>query len=458
MSVELRRIAWPDFGPAPEYPPPAPLAQFETRVEASRRAMRAAGFTHLAVYGDREHFGNLAWLTGFDPRFEEALLIVGMDGDPLLMVGNECVNYAPVSPLVRERRVRLERFPDFSLPGQPREGGRAIEDILRAEGVDAHSRAGFAGWKPHAGPHRIEAPSWLVDAFRFAAGWENVMDAAALFLDPRSGLRLRASAHDLVFFEYAGVAASEAMKRVLLSVREGARDHEMLAAAGYPGLPLGCAMTLKTGSNRLSLSSARGEIARRGDRFSCGICFWGANCCRAGWVAEGPEDLPAAAADYLEAFAFPYTEAMRAWFAALRPGAAAGELHAAVHSRLPAGLFHIFLNAGHLIHLEEWLAAPVWEGSDIPLQAGMVMQSDVIPSHPHYYSARMEDGYALVDDVLRSELPAGMLARCARRAGIMREELGFPVSEGVLPLSNLPGWQTPFVLRPEFTLAATPTP
>ena len=26
------------------------------------------------VYGDREHFANLAFLTGFDPRFEEAIL------------------------------------------------------------------------------------------------------------------------------------------------------------------------------------------------------------------------------------------------------------------------------------------------------------------------------------------------------------------------------------------------
>jgi hypothetical protein len=310
------------------------------------------------------------------------------------------------------------------------------------------------GWKPHRARHRIDAPSWLVDAFRFAAGWDNVGDAAGLYLDPRDGLRLRASAHDLVFFEYTGTLASEAMKRVLKNVREGARDHEMLEAARYNGLPLGCAMTLKTGGNRLSLASVRGETARRGDRFSCGICFWGANCCRAGWVAASAQDLPGEARDYLDAFAAPYTEAMRAWFAALRPGATGGELHAAIHERLPASRFHVFLNAGHLIHLEEWLAAPVGPGSDAPLRAGMVMQSDVIPSHPHYYSARMEDGYALVDDELRAQLPAEMLSRCAQRREWMDGVLGFPLSEDVLPLSNLPGVQTPFVLRPERSLVA----
>jgi hypothetical protein len=31
------------------------------------------------VYADREHFANMAYLTGFDPRFEEALLILTQD-------------------------------------------------------------------------------------------------------------------------------------------------------------------------------------------------------------------------------------------------------------------------------------------------------------------------------------------------------------------------------------------
>ena len=39
--------------------------------------MEERKLTHLVVYGDREHFANLAYLTGFDPRFEEAVLIVG---------------------------------------------------------------------------------------------------------------------------------------------------------------------------------------------------------------------------------------------------------------------------------------------------------------------------------------------------------------------------------------------
>ena len=60
----------------------------------------------VVVYADREHSANLAYLTGFDPRFEEALLIVGPAGDPTLLVGNECVGMAAAAPLP----LRVELF------------------------------------------------------------------------------------------------------------------------------------------------------------------------------------------------------------------------------------------------------------------------------------------------------------------------------------------------------------
>ena len=39
-------------------------------------AKTKAGFDAIIVYADREHCANLSYLTGFDPRFEEALLIL----------------------------------------------------------------------------------------------------------------------------------------------------------------------------------------------------------------------------------------------------------------------------------------------------------------------------------------------------------------------------------------------
>jgi len=452
--ARLIEMRVPDFGRAVE-PPPWRLSpeQYQARIEAVRERMERLGWTHLIVYGDREHFANLLWLAGFDPRFEEALLIVGRRGDPLMLAGNECVNYLPATPAP----MRVERFQWFSLPSMPKDSSRVLAEILRDEGIDAHSKVGLAGWKEYGDPRMIDAPGYLVDAVRFAAGWENVENAAGLFVDPADGLRTTATAEEIVFFEWTGTLASDGMRRVLAAVKPGALDHDLLKRAEYNGVPLGCHMTLKCGGNRVSLASARGERVVRGGRFSCGICYWGANCCRAGWVAAGPEDLDEGARDYVNAFAGPYMDAMAAWFGALRIGAAGGGLHDAIHQRIGGQKFNVFLNAGHLIGFDEWISSPVWPGSEVELRSGMVMQSDVIPSSPVYYSTRMEDGYALADAGLRRQIGAispECLSRCDARRAWMTTQLGLPVGEDVLPLTNLPGVVAPYLLDTSKVLKA----
>ena len=41
------------------------------------------------VYADREHSANLSYLTGFDPRFEETLLVATPERDSAMLVDNE---------------------------------------------------------------------------------------------------------------------------------------------------------------------------------------------------------------------------------------------------------------------------------------------------------------------------------------------------------------------------------
>ena len=99
-------------------------------------------FDALVVYGDREHAANIHWLTGFDPRFEEALLVVTPD-DALLIAGNECLPYTQVSPLVAAGDVGAVHCATLSLPSQPRRGRRLDEclaDILPTGGPDRRGR------------------------------------------------------------------------------------------------------------------------------------------------------------------------------------------------------------------------------------------------------------------------------------------------------------------------------
>ena len=79
----------PDFGmPAAE--PVLPASIHTERLDRVRDRMAARDYDALVIWADREHSANLAYLSGFDPRFEEAVMIVAASGDPVLLAGNEC--------------------------------------------------------------------------------------------------------------------------------------------------------------------------------------------------------------------------------------------------------------------------------------------------------------------------------------------------------------------------------
>ena len=163
--ARLGDVVLPDFG-MPAMEPLLPPSIFADRLERLRARMEARSYDRLVVWADREHSASLAFLTGFDPRFEEAVLIVGSTGDPALLVGNECYGAAEVALLP----VRRVLFQDLSLPNQPRDASPPLPAILGAEGITAGTRVGVVGWKTYASRQTIEAPAFLVDELRAATG------------------------------------------------------------------------------------------------------------------------------------------------------------------------------------------------------------------------------------------------------------------------------------------------
>lgn len=460
MAARLIRIDWPEFG-APDLPAPPDLAEMDLRLGAIRTAMDAHGLDRLVIYGDREHAANLEWATGFDPRFEEALLIVG-PGEALLLAGNECLPYTQISPLVAAGQIAVGHCASLSLPSQPR-GGRRLSDWL-ADRIPAGARVGAAGWK-WFGPEEAEdpegtldIPAFLADPLRARAG--RVINATALFQCPATGLRSRVGVAGIARLEFANHMAAAALKRMVFALREGMTDFEAVAAARIGGLPLGCHPTFATGARATQgLSGPTGQVLAAGQPLSFNICHWRANICRAGWLARGAADLPEAARGYLDVFAGPYLAAMSDWTALMRPGVAGGAVWDAMRRALPLERFNVTLNPGHLIGVEEWMSSPVFEGSEMPLASGMAMQMDVIPAHPVHGSTRMEDGYVIADADLRADLaqafPA-VAARIAARQHFMREVIGMEVPETLLPLADTCGIIAPWLLDPALVLTLVP--
>jgi hypothetical protein len=101
-SIRLLDVDLPEFG-VPEARPELSANAYSERLDRFVKRAAAAGIDIAIVYADREHFANMAYLTGFEPRFEEALLILSAGRTPVLVTGPENQGYAPVSPIDLDR-------------------------------------------------------------------------------------------------------------------------------------------------------------------------------------------------------------------------------------------------------------------------------------------------------------------------------------------------------------------
>ena len=194
----------------------------------------------------------------------------------------------------------------------------------------------------------------------------------------------------------------------------------------------------------------------RGHTWSANVAYWGSNICRAGWIVERASELPEPARAYVSAFAGPYFEAMCEWLGRLRLGVPGGSLYEVIHTRLPFERFGIVLNPGHLIHLDEWVSSPIFAGSALPIRSGMVLQTDVIPTSPTYFSTRMEDGVAVADDALQQTIRAHYpetWTRCQARRRFVETTLGISCPQELLFLSNMACMVPPYLLSPNTVLA-----
>jgi hypothetical protein len=448
-TATLRPIDLPDFG-MPDETPEIPATTYVERLDRFRTRLDDRAYDVAVVYADREHSANLSYLTGFDPRFEEAILIVGSQTRPLLLAGNECVGMAEVAPLP----MRVELHQDLSLPGQPRGRSRPLGEILSGEGVVEGSRVAVVGWKEFGDLSMIEVPSFIVEAVRTLVGDAGVTENAGDILTAAAdGLRVINELDQLAVFEYAACQTSNGVRNLLFGLEPGMREDEAVRLLEWNGAPLSCHLMLTSGPRAsLGLLSPGRRRIERGDRFTTAFGIWGALNCRAGFVVEDAGELPREIQDYLERLVGPYFEAIAEWYEALHIGQTGGALNEIIDRRLGDPFFGIFLNPGHQLHLDEWVNSPVVPGSAIELRSGMALQVDVIPATgTDYFTTNIEDGIALADDALRDEFASRYpqaWGRIQARRRFMDTALGIRLHPDVLPFSNIAAYLPPFLLRP----------
>lgn len=445
-SVDLPRQYWP------EEPVSLTNQTMERRKKMVLAVMEQWGLEVLCIYADREHGGNFGYLTGFEPRFEEAVLVLHRDGKAFLLLGNESLRMGDYCRIQNT----VIHVPHFSLPNQPMETKFCLTELFEQAGLVRGMTTGIVGWKLFTSKlednwQMYEVPFCIVDSIREIVGEKVICNAGGLFINPSTGVRVINNANEIAHFEYGATLASDCVLRAMDEIAVGKTELEIADFLGTCGQPTSVQTICATGERFTNAEVApRKKEISLGDTFSITMGLRGGLTSRTGYIAADRKDMPEAVADYMERLAVPYFAAACKWYETVGIGIEGDTLYRVIEEIIPKAEYRWMLNPGHLISSEEWLASPVEKGSDIILKSGMMLQMDIIPRLAGYGGANAEDGIVLADKELQDELSReypSMWQRMCERKCYMREKLGILLKDEVFPLSDVAGYYRPWLLK-----------
>ncbi len=301
MSIVIRPIEPPtavDFGEQPGIPG----GTYEARCG---EAYRRAGCNWFVVYADREHSANMAFLCGFEPRFEEALLLLGPNGRRILITGNECESYALLAGLPG---LDVQLSQTMSLMGQDRSRRPRLLAVLQEAGIGSGDSIALAGWKYleseewDSDAPGFFVPSFFIDVLRRAIQPEGtIIDATACLMHPETGLRSVIDANQIAAFEWAAARSSQMLWRIVAGIQEGESEFEAAARMDYQGDPFNVHMMFASGDHSVpvvGLRSPSSRRLRRGDGVTAAIGFSGGLASRAGLITNSDDDFLKVASSY----------------------------------------------------------------------------------------------------------------------------------------------------------------
>ncbi len=438
------------YRPMPSFlSPNAPKAISTERYEARCAALyAAAGCDWVVVYGDREHSADLTFLTNFDPRFEEAILVLGPKNS--FIVGNEGVGY--VSMFGPKLDVHLSQ--SLGLMGQDRSLHPRLSVVLQTIGLTAGASVGVVGWKylepiEQDEPEPAFVPAMLLAAIRSACrGNAKISDVTHCMTHPTHGLRSNNDAAQIISAAWGAQRAALAIDRIVRAARPGMSEHQAAANMLYEGDPMSCHMMLSGSQTHVvGLRSPSARMLEMNDAITSAVGFRGGLCCRAGVLAATVD------ASYLDRYVAPYMQTQKAWYEALRVGISGGDVHAIVMQSLASAPFVPALNPGHLGSIDEWCHTPIRPDSADPIRSGMLIQCDIIPSQtPIGTALNCEDTIAIADAPLRAAITAQdpeFWNVIQARRDYLRDAIGINLAPEVLPLSLANARYAPAWLQPD---------
>ena len=462
--MNIQEITVPPFPSEKIYESIVRVADAETYRKRIANALEEAWSryktTHLVIYADREHFANIHYFTGYDPRFEESLLILSKNQEPVILLGNEGWVYSEIIPYPMKKVL----YQSFSLSGQPREKAERnlLEKTLGEAGIDNNSVVGIVGIKYYVAQEMedyqrtIDIPYFIVKALESKnCSTLNVTD---IMTHPGYGLRTTLDIDEMAVLELAATKTSRSVYRVMKNIKPGISEIEASAFFELDGDPMVAHPNLnfRLEDVRRGLVSPGNNQLKYGGPFNVGLGYRSSMVARTAFYARNASDIPAEWADIMEKIYKPYFRVIVHWYESMKIGVTGKAVIERIRQNVPEyDSLGVGLNPGHLIHNDEWTSSIFTTQEEYPVRNGMAIQCDIIACPENYPGVHIEDGLIMADAETQRQF-AGKYPeawkRIQARRKLMKEYLNIQISDELLPLSDLQGCLSPWTVDPHSVL------
>ena len=422
------------------------------RLDKVIKKMNEEKYDSLVIYADLEHGNNFEYLTGFLPRFEEALLVLNSTGNHYMIMGNENLNK------VNHSRIKANPIhcPYFSLPNQPMNNESSFIDIIRQSQLVKDSKVGIVGWKNFTSSYEnnlslFDVPYYIVDAIKTIVG-DNISNATYLFIG-ENGARCTNNVNEIAHYEYGASLASDCMLKAMDKLEIGVSEIELGSYLNSDG-QRNSVVTIASSGPRFIKANLypTNNTVKLADPISLTVGYKGGLSSRNGYTVNNQEELDENVRDYLDVVVKPYFETVSKWLENIHCGMQGRELYNLVEKYLPKEKYNWSLCPGHLTADEEWLSSNIYEGSKEILRSGMLYQIDIIPSVKGYCGSNIEGTILLADEKLREEIrlkEPELWQRFQNRRKYIIYELNIAINDDVMPMGSTVGYLRPFLLNKE---------
>jgi Xaa-Pro aminopeptidase len=241
-----------------------PDNEFKERIHCVKNLMKERGLDLLIIYSNQVDPGNVRYLADYWPIFEQAFVILPLEGEPILLAGAECSSYA--KSVSRINDVRL--IQDVMIPGEEYPGAKITtwKDVFRDVGESGViSKVGIAGLDVLGG--------FPIHAFRnlkAALKSKKIVKAENIMIEARS---IKSEA-ELEMIRRAYELADLGLDAAINAVKEGVSErqiqaeaeHAIISAGGedHP-VPWPCQLIASGPNTCLPLSRPSNRRVKRGE-------------------------------------------------------------------------------------------------------------------------------------------------------------------------------------------------